>query len=167
MIALPTALQQRADRWDHRIYTWIGEFATVHEMWLIRKRPLLRQRRTAEGGGDAVADINFVGSTYVFTKNAIQPDNIWAKNHRQLSISFFADWKSKRHTHAQTESLWGFVARLFEERWAVFNSYSAILCFYNYDGKYSPTIIFSCAAISEKSRFKLSVFTLILLPLIW
>ena len=33
--------------------------------------------------------------------------------------------------------------------------------------KCSVTIAFSCAAISEKSRFKSSVFTLILLPLIW
>ena len=33
--------------------------------------------------------------------------------------------------------------------------------------KCSSTIAFSWAAISEKSLFKLSVFTLILLPLIW
>ena len=33
--------------------------------------------------------------------------------------------------------------------------------------KCSATIEFSCVAISEKSRFKSSVFTLILFPLIW
>ena len=58
MIALLTALQQRTYRRDHRIDARIGEFSAVHYGRLIRKRLLIRQRRIAEGGGDAVADIS-------------------------------------------------------------------------------------------------------------
>ena len=76
------------------------------------------------------------------------------------------DYLPDDHGELTVPELPGIGQEITEETMAKTWVYTSLHLDFNH-AKCSMTMALSCAAISEKSRFKSSVFTLILLPLIW